>query len=172
LHNRSAGRDTGWRDLFEAALVSYRDELRREASELPTEARAVLERDGWRCRVPGCSRRAMLELHHAWHRSQGGGDGSGNLVTLCRSHHDAHHTGRLEIAGSEPSGWAFRHRADPDQPWQAFPTAADGPYDPLERAWDGPTYVREPTVTAYVFKTSVTSRPRHRCRLDRARASP
>jgi hypothetical protein len=47
----------------------------------------VFERDGWRCRVPGCSSRRNLHEHHVVFRSQGGGDGDDNLVAVCATHH-------------------------------------------------------------------------------------
>jgi hypothetical protein len=45
------------------------------------------ERDGWRCRVPGCSSRRNLQEHHVVYRSHGGDDEPENLVSLCATHH-------------------------------------------------------------------------------------
>jgi hypothetical protein len=160
LHNRLAGHDTGWRDFFEAMLVSYKQDLEGQALALPPTARAVLERDGWRCRVPHCSRRAALHIHHGVHRSQGGDDAPDRLLCLCEPHHRAHHEGLLEIRGSESKGWRFRHRPEPGAPWEDFPPGGEHRYDPLERAWDGPTYVREGWIPwagpERVFKSVVT----------------
>jgi hypothetical protein len=47
----------------------------------------IFERDGWRCRVPGCSSRRNLQAHHVVFRSRGGGEDDGNLVTVCVTHH-------------------------------------------------------------------------------------
>jgi hypothetical protein len=56
----------------------------------------IFERDGRRCRVPGCSSRARLQVHHLVFRSHGGGEDDGNLVTLCATHHlRGIHRGRL-----------------------------------------------------------------------------
>jgi hypothetical protein len=56
----------------------------------------IFERDGWRCRVPGCSARRNLQVHHVVFRSQGGGDDDGNLAVLCAAHHlQGIHRGRL-----------------------------------------------------------------------------
>jgi len=50
---------------------------------------AVLERDGWRCRLAGvviaCNGR--LHAHHVLPRSRGGRDDLGNGLTACDSHH-------------------------------------------------------------------------------------
>ncbi len=46
----------------------------------------VLERDGGRCRVPGCSR-AARHVHHIQQKRHGGGDEEENLVSLCAVHH-------------------------------------------------------------------------------------
>jgi hypothetical protein len=47
----------------------------------------IFERDGWRCRVPGCSSRRNLHAHHVVFRSLGGGGEDDNLVTVCVTHH-------------------------------------------------------------------------------------
>jgi hypothetical protein len=56
----------------------------------------IFERDGWRCRVPGCSSRRNLQEHHVIFRSHGGGDEDENLVAICATHHlQGIHAGRL-----------------------------------------------------------------------------
>jgi hypothetical protein len=78
----------------------------------------IFERDGWRCRVPGCSSRASLQVHHVVFRSHGGGEDDGNLVTLCATHHlRGIHQGRL------------RCHALPDGllAWEFAPDPFDGP---------------------------------------------
>lgn len=69
------------------------------ASIPPIVRKATLQRDGMRCRVPGCSCRAYLQLHHILHVVDGGGRDSGNLVWLCTAHHSMHHNGKLRIEG-------------------------------------------------------------------------
>jgi hypothetical protein len=62
-------------------------------------------RDGWRCAAPGCTSRRNLEEHHIDYRSRGGADEPGNLITLCRFHHQAgEHGGRLRCRGEAPLG--------------------------------------------------------------------
>lgn len=47
----------------------------------------IFERDGWRCRVPGCTARRNLQVHHVRFRSRGGSDDDANLAVLCATHH-------------------------------------------------------------------------------------
>jgi hypothetical protein len=48
--------------------------------------RAVLLRDG-KCRVPGCSRRKGLQVHHLEPESWGGSADIANLAAVCPAHH-------------------------------------------------------------------------------------
>jgi hypothetical protein len=60
----------------------------------------ILERDGYRCKVPGCSSRRSLQIHHITYRSRGGSDDDCNLVTLCLAHHlRGVHEGHIIIEG-------------------------------------------------------------------------
>jgi len=61
--------------------------------------RAVLARDGHRCRAKGCGRRQFLELHHLMPRSQGGSNKANNLIVLCSSCHELLH--EKDLAGLE-----------------------------------------------------------------------
>ena len=61
----------------------------------------IFERDGWRCRVPGCSSRRNLHAHHVIYRSHGGCDDDQNLAVLCATHHQQGiHAGRLRCRSS------------------------------------------------------------------------
>ena len=53
----------------------------------PATRRAVLARDGHRCRAKGCGRRHFLEVHHLKPRSQGGSNDVANLISLCSGCH-------------------------------------------------------------------------------------
>jgi hypothetical protein len=66
----------------------------------PSVVRFVWRRDGGRCRVPGCRSTRGLEVHHLTHRADGGGHEAGNLILACSACHQAHHEGRLTIAGT------------------------------------------------------------------------
>jgi Holliday junction resolvasome RuvABC DNA-binding subunit len=61
--------------------------------------RHVLHRDGYRCRVPGCSATANIDVHHIMFLMNGGKNALPNLITLCEGHHLALHEGSLVIEG-------------------------------------------------------------------------
>jgi hypothetical protein len=84
-------------------------------AERNTVQKRVLERDGGRCQVPGCTREA-LHVHHVCFRSRGGGDEEGNLISLCAAHHlHAVHKGWLRVSGRTPGGltWVFKNGGGP-----------------------------------------------------------
>jgi 5-methylcytosine-specific restriction endonuclease McrA len=84
--------------------------LRRAKQTIaPATRRAVLRRDHHRCTVPGCRNALFLDLHHIELSSEGGGNETDNLVTLCGAHHRAAHRGQLAISGSVSTGVRFRH---------------------------------------------------------------
>ncbi len=66
---------------------------------------AVLERDGFACRVCAWTRqqankddpRRLLELHHIHEHAKGGANAASNLLTLCNVHHDEVHANRLDL---------------------------------------------------------------------------
>jgi HNH endonuclease len=65
----------------------------------------IFERDGWRCKAPGCSSRSGLNEHHIIFRSRQGEDDPENLVTLCVGHHQAGvHDNRIRCIGNAPDG--------------------------------------------------------------------
>jgi hypothetical protein len=63
--------------------------VERTWQSLPRHRDPVFARDGWRCRVPGCSSRRNLHDHHVMFRSRGGSNDRSNRVSVCASHH--HH---------------------------------------------------------------------------------
>jgi hypothetical protein len=67
-----------------------------------TLSQKVRDRDLGRCRVPGCSRRAV-HAHHVELRSRGGADSTENLVALCACHHlRGIHGGYIRVWGRAP----------------------------------------------------------------------
>jgi hypothetical protein len=67
-----------------------------------TLQKRVLERDGYVCQVPGCSR-AAAHAHHIQSRAAGGPDEMWNLTSLCAAHHlRGVHMGRLKVTGRAP----------------------------------------------------------------------
>jgi hypothetical protein len=87
--------------------------------------RAVLGRDHHRCTVPGCRNALFLDLHHIELSSEGGGNETDNLVTLCGAHHRAAHRGELEISGRVSTGVRFRHADGSEYGHVAEPAAAE-----------------------------------------------
>ncbi len=118
--------------LFSGVLGTLRAELRRERGRFPTDgevfdglldgallawtlrdprarrADPVIERDGYRCAVPGCTSRRNLHDHHIVFRSACGSDEPENRITLCAFHHQrALHAGLLRIRGRAPDALLF-----------------------------------------------------------------
>jgi len=79
--------------------------------------RAVLERDGWRCTIPGCTSQRNLHVHHLRFRSAGGSDALGNLTTLCAAHHQRGvHGGIVRVGGEAPDALWFELGVRPGRP--------------------------------------------------------
>jgi len=137
-HNRAAGTDTSWAEFFEAALVSYGQDIEAVEMRLEPHVRETLDRDGWRCRVPDCSRRAQLQVHHSLYRSRGGTHEVDQLLCMCEVHHRLVHAGLLLIVGRASTGFRFAHRASLDDGWVFLPGTSLGaePWDPHAQAFD------------------------------------
>jgi hypothetical protein len=85
--------------------------LERAKSDIPPALRRkVKHRDHGRCRVPWCRSSRNCDHHHIVPVSQGGEHTEENLLTLCESHHLAHHGGALSITGTA-SNAVFERRA-------------------------------------------------------------
>ncbi|WP_300605604.1 HNH endonuclease signature motif containing protein [Trebonia sp.] len=67
--------------------------------------RAARERDGFRCRYPGCESR-RIDLHHIVFWSNGGETKLTNVICLCRRHHSLVHDKGVVIAATG-GGFAF-----------------------------------------------------------------
>lgn len=77
---------------------------RKTSSLTRRTRRRVLYRDR-RCRVPGCRRKKLVEVHHIQHQIDGGGHELENLVLLCEYHHRWVHEGGYLIRGDPPDIW-------------------------------------------------------------------
>jgi hypothetical protein len=63
----------------------------------------VLHRDGHACQSGRkCKHSPKLHVHHVVFRSDGGGDGPSNLITLCETCHDDLHAGKFTLAAKRP----------------------------------------------------------------------
>jgi hypothetical protein len=76
----------------------------------PALRRKVNHRDHGRCRVPWCRSSRNCDQHHMRPVALGGEHSAENLITLCESHHLAHHAGALIIEGSATTA-VFTRRA-------------------------------------------------------------
>jgi hypothetical protein len=89
--------------MLESALLAWtlRDPRARRTDP-------VMERESYRCAVPGCTSRRNLHDHHLQFRSAGGSDEAGNRVALCAFHHQrCLHVGFMRIRGRAPDGLVF-----------------------------------------------------------------
>lgn len=75
----------------------------------PALRRKVKARDKGTCRVPWCRSSRNCDQHHIIPISHGGQHTLENLITLCESHHIAHHEGSLLIKGTA-SNLTFERR--------------------------------------------------------------
>ena len=73
--------------------------LRLSPEEYKAVCRAVLDRDGWRCR--NCGMRNNLHIHHIVFRSELGPDETWNLVCICQACHDLVHNYKMFITCAE-----------------------------------------------------------------------
>jgi hypothetical protein len=89
--------------LLDHALLTWT--LREPGARRPDP---VIERDGYRCAVPGCTSRRSLHDHHVTFRSAGGSHAPENRVTLCAFHHQrCLHAGLLRVRGHAPDALVF-----------------------------------------------------------------
>jgi Domain of unknown function (DUF222) len=72
--------------------------------------RAARERDGCRCRFPGCESR-RVDLHHIQHWANGGATDLGNLLSLCKHHHMLVHE-RGYLIAAQPGGTVAFYQPD------------------------------------------------------------
>jgi 5-methylcytosine-specific restriction endonuclease McrA len=74
---------------------------RRAKSDIPPALRrAIRARDQGKCRVPWCRSARNVDQHHITPVSEGGAHTLENIISLCESHHIAHHAGALIISGT------------------------------------------------------------------------
>ena len=78
----------------------------------PKVKRKVLDRDDYRCSVPGCNNRYFLDLHHVVHRENHGPNTVENLTTTCSCCHRWIHKGHLHIESDTNGGFSFNWTAD------------------------------------------------------------
>jgi hypothetical protein len=77
--------------LLETRVVQGRPSV--GSGEAYDQRKAMLDRDGWRCRNTWCRSHKNLQVDHIIPRSQQGPDDEGNLWTLCAECHQFKETG-------------------------------------------------------------------------------
>ena len=92
-----------WMRHDRGAVLALGRRRRRPSSAI---RRAARERDGCRCRFPGCESR-RVDLHHVVYWSEGGRTDLDNLVSLCKYHHMLVHERGFLIAAMPGCAFAF-----------------------------------------------------------------
>jgi hypothetical protein len=72
-----------------------------------TVKRQVLDRDNYRCSIPGCSNRWHIDLHHVRPQKDGGPHAVANLTTVCSCCHGWIHRGYLHIESDGNGAFSF-----------------------------------------------------------------
>ena len=76
-------------------------------SEKDPVRKAILERDNYRCRKPGCSKRDNIQIHEIIYRSHSGKVSLENSIVLCNSHHADITEGRIKIERIGDNAYKF-----------------------------------------------------------------
>ena len=98
----------------DARFIGSLDAPERAKSAVPAaKDRAVRQRDGYRCIVPGCRSTRFLHVHHVVWQSRGGGHEMENLTTVCGGQHRAVQRGEIVITGKAPALVVTRRFAVP-----------------------------------------------------------
>ena len=98
------------------AVLALGRRRRRPSSAI---RRAARERDGCRCRFPGCESR-RTDLHHIQHWASGGRTDLDNLISLCPWHHKVVHD-RGYLIAAPPGGGRSPSTARTARPLPACP---------------------------------------------------
>ena len=112
------------------AVLALGRRRRRPSSAI---RRAARERDGCRCRFPGCESR-RTDLHHIQHWASGGRTDLDNLISLCPWHHKVVHD-RGYLIAAPPGGGTFTFYRPDGTPLPSSPPLPepDGPIDQRPR---------------------------------------
>ena len=101
------------------AVLALGRRRRRPSSAI---RRAARERDGCRCRFPGCESR-RTDLHHIQHWANGGRTDLDNLISLCPWHHKVVHD-RGYLIAAPPGGGTFAFYRPDGTPLPRLPAPA------------------------------------------------
>ncbi len=101
---------------------------------VPDRTRRLVELRDQGCRVPGCTARHFVEVHHIIHWEDDGPTDTWNLISLCPHHHRLHHKGKLGISGNADilDGVTFTNNVGaPIRPSGARPKPPGAPPPPM-----------------------------------------
>ncbi|MGV8118759.1 MAG: HNH endonuclease [Candidatus Xenobiia bacterium LiM19] len=100
-------------------IYHYLDNERAALKKLKRRLRhKVIERDNFRCIIPGCSSRAGLDDHHIRFRSHGGSNKLSNNSSTCFEHHRhcIHDNRYITIKGKAPDNLTVAMGVEPGRP--------------------------------------------------------
>ncbi|MGV8124380.1 MAG: hypothetical protein AB2L14_31930 [Candidatus Xenobiia bacterium LiM19] len=100
-------------------IYHYLDNERAALKKLKRRLRhKVIERDNFRCIIPGCSSRAGLDDHHIRFRSHGGSNKLSNNSSTCFEHHRhcIHDNRYITIKGKAPDNLTVAMGIEPGRP--------------------------------------------------------
>jgi hypothetical protein len=80
---------------------------RRTSVWTAAQRRAILLRDGGKCRFPGCENRTV-DIHHVEHYADGGATATSNGMPACPRHHTLLHEGGFSVSGDANGELIFR----------------------------------------------------------------
>ncbi|MDQ2815275.1 MAG: HNH endonuclease, partial [Actinomycetota bacterium] len=86
------------------------DAGRRRRRPTSAQRRAARDRDGCRCRYPGCESH-RTDLHHIQYWANGGSTSLENIISLCPAHHRLIHD-RGYLIAARPAGTFTFYRPD------------------------------------------------------------
>jgi hypothetical protein len=88
--------DSGKMSIPEKMKVAKIKPQKQERENLSLKVKTVvLTESGYRCAVPTCREILLLDIHHIWQVSDGGGDDPSNLIALCPTCHALYHRGKI-----------------------------------------------------------------------------
>ena len=95
-------------------VVFFSQDLEDTFNQLPEKdpvRKAILERDNYKCRKPGCSKRDNIQIHEIIYRSHSGKVSLENSIVLCNSHHADVTEGRMKIERTGDNTYKFITRS-------------------------------------------------------------
>ena len=95
MGSTSVSAECARRLLCNARVIPYRANTNGDVLDIGRKSRtippkmnlAMLARDEFRCRFPGCSHSLFLQGHHVHHWGNNGPTRLENLITVCTTHH-------------------------------------------------------------------------------------